>query len=114
MVAVRRSCEPRLTAPELPASSSTASTAAALASLMGALNWVAFGDAPGRTVWTGGLLAVVTVAIAALAVVTVRHLLAGTYLPAPAGPPPVAPGEVDPAAGQAAPTRSGRPSEVSG
>jgi tellurite resistance protein len=58
-----------------------------------ALNWVAVGDTPGGIIWTAGLLAVVTAAIVALAVVTVRHLLAGTYLPAPAGTAPVATAE---------------------
>jgi tellurite resistance protein len=47
-----------------------------------AVNWLAAERVPGRTLWVAALLAVISGGIAALAVPTVRRLVAGTYLPA--------------------------------
>lgn len=56
-----------------------------------AVNWLAAERAPGRTGWTAALLAVITLAVAALVVPTVRRLARGTFMPAAAAAPPAVP-----------------------
>ena len=52
------------------------------------VHWLDAGGAVARTVWTGVLLAVLTLGIVALAARTARRLVHGTYLPASHGAPP--------------------------
>lgn len=61
-----------------------------------AVNWLAAGRVPGHEVWAAALLAVLTVGIATLVIVTVRRLARGSYLPAAvkASPPTAAGGVV--------------------
>ncbi|MEU8821608.1 hypothetical protein [Actinoplanes sp. NPDC048796] len=53
-----------------------------------AVNWLAAPDVPGHSVWAAALPGVLTLGIAALAIATVRRLIAGTYLPAAGTAPP--------------------------
>jgi tellurite resistance protein len=54
-----------------------------------AVNWLAADRVPGHRAWTAALLAVLTVGVAALAVPTVRRLVAGTYMPIAGSTPPL-------------------------
>ena len=46
-----------------------------------AINWLAADAVPGHRVWTTAMIGVPTLGIAALAVLTTRHLFGGTYMP---------------------------------
>ncbi|GAA3938556.1 hypothetical protein [Actinoplanes auranticolor] len=54
-----------------------------------AVNWLAAEQAPGRTAWITVLLAVLTLAIAALGILTVRRLARASYMPAVSSTPPL-------------------------
>lgn len=53
-----------------------------------AVNWLAAEHVPGRTVWIAVLLAVLTLVIAAVGILTIRRLAQASYMPAVNSTPP--------------------------